>query len=401
MSRGKAVVSRGMQQEPGLVGESRPSVGGWRRWRLQRLDRYIIQKFLSTFFFMIGVFCIIAVVFDLMENLTDLINNRAPIGATLLYYLSFCFYFGNLLSGFIVFLTIIWFTSRMAQQSEVIAMLSGGMGYARFLRPYFIAGGILCGMAWWIGNWILPHANRVKVDFEMQYIHVDFSIADQHIFREITPGSIAYFRTITVDRATGYRFQYEQWNDRDRMTQQIHAAKATWMEETGKWRLVNASIRDFRPDGSERFRYLTRFDTTLAMRLEDFGQRSEWVATMTTPQLAAHIEKESARGIPVTNLQLERYGRTANAFSILVLTLIGVSIASRKQRGGMGTHLFLAVLVGFAFVFTAKLISVYAASAILPPGFPIPAEQWLRLAAWLPNGLFAALGGVIYWKAPK
>jgi len=390
-----------MQQEQGPVGGGRPLVGGWRRWRLQRLDRYIIQKFLSTFFFMIGVFCIIAVVFDLMENLTDLINNRAPIGATLLYYLSFCFYFGNLLSGFIVFLTIIWFTSRMAQQSEVIAMLSGGMGYARFLRPYFVAGGILCTMAWWIGNWILPHANRVKVDFEMQYIHVDFSIADQHIFREITPGSIAYFRTITVDRATGYRFQYEQWNEQDRMTQQIHAAKATWMEESNKWRLVNASIRDFLPDGTERFRYLTRFDTTWAMRLEDFGQRSEWVATMTTPQLADHIERESARGIPVTNLQLERYGRTANAFSILVLTLIGVSIASRKQRGGMGTHLFLAVLVGFAFVFTAKLISVYAASAILPPSFPIPVEQWLRLAAWLPNVLFAALGGLIYWKAPK
>lgn len=392
---------RKARETPPNSAPARSGISRLQAWRLQRLDRYIVRKFLSTFFFMIGVFCVIAVVFDLMENLTDLINNRAPLGATLLYYLSFCFYFGNLLSGFIVFLTIIWFTSRMAQQSEIIAMLSGGMGFARFLRPYFLAGSILCTMAWWIGNWILPYANRVKVDFEMQYIHVDFSIADQHIFREIRPGTIAYFRTITVDRATGYRFQYEQWDERDRLTQQIHAAKATWLEADEKWRLVNASIREYLPDGSERFRYLTRFDTTFAMRLEDFGQRSEWVATMTTPQLAEHIERESARGIPVTQLELERHGRTANAFSILVLTLIGVSISARKQRGGMGTHLFLAVLVGFAFVFTAKLISVYAASAILPADFPIAPADWLRLAAWLPNFLFAALGGFIYWTAPK
>lgn len=365
------------------------------------LDRYIIRKFLATFAFMIAIFCVVAVVFDLMENIDRLIVNEAPFWPTVLYYVGFCFNLGNLLSGFIVFLTVIWFTSRMAQRTEVIAMLSGGMSYRRLLRPYFVASAVLVGASLAVGHFILPHANQQKVDFEVSHVHVNFHITDQHMYRELEPGVVAYFRSITFDRKTGYRFQLERWGEDNRLELNINAAKANWIEDDSTWRLTNARIREFRPDGTEKMRFLTRLDTAIQMRIEDFGQRAQLVSTMTTPELKRHIAIEQSRGIPVANLQLERFGRTSNAFSIFVLMLIGVTVASRKQRGGMGVHLFIAVLVGFTFVFTGKIISVFAASAVLPLWFPLSPTQWLAIAAWLPNLLFAGLGAALYVRTPK
>lgn len=376
-------------------------MSGTRRRIWSRLDRYISGMFLKTFFTMIGVFCVIAVVFDLMENIGDLLSNGAPLGETLLYYLSFCFHFGNLLSGFIVFLTIIWFTSRLAQRTEIVAMLSGGMGFTRLMRPYFVAATVLVALSLVVAHWILPQANARKVDFEFQYIHQDFHISDQHLYREVVPGTIDYFRSVSVDRATGYRFQHEQWGANNRLVQRIIAAKATWIPEDSTWRLINARVRDFQPDGSEKLRYLTRLDTALTMRLEDFGSRAELTSTMKTSRLGEHIEDVRSKGIPVAQLLLEKYGRTTNAFAIYVLTLLGVGIASRKQRGGMGMHLFAAVLIGFTYVFTSKLITVYAASAVLPEWFPISRDGWLMWASWAPNLLFALLGLGIYVRAPK
>jgi len=372
-----------------------------RRPALKRIDRYIIRKFLTTFFFMVGIFCVIAVVFDLMENIGRLLSNDAPLGGTLMYYLSFCFHFGNLLSGFIVFLTIIWFTSRLAQQTEIIAILSAGVSFTRLMRPYFIASSVLVIISLLVSHFVLPQANERKVDFEVEYVHVNFHISDQHMYREIAPGTVAYFRSITVDRNTGYRFQLERWGEGNALEQRILAAKATWLEEDSTWRLINARVRDFDADGTEHLRYLTRMDTALDMRISDFGQRSVMTSAMTTPQLKRHIGREQQRGAQVSMLKLEQYGRTANPFSIYVLTLIGVGIAARKLRGGMGYHLFLAVITGFLFVFVAKLITVYAASVALSPDSLISQENWLILAAWLPNLLFLVLGGIICWKAPK
>ena len=350
---------------------------------------------------MIGIFCIIAVVFDLMENIGRLLTNDAPIIGTVLYYINFCFHFGNLLSGFIVFLTIIWFTSRLAQQTEIVAMLSGGMSYGRLLRPYFMASTVLVGLSLLISHVILPRTNGNKVDFEIQYVHVNFHISNQHMYREFAPGCIAYFRSITVDRNTGYRLQLERWSESGVLEQRILAAKATWLAEDSSWRLVNARIRDWDAQGQEHLRYLTRLDTVLDMRISDFGQRAALISTMTTSVLDRHIDAESVRGAPVAMLKLEKHGRTANPFAIYVLTLIGVGIASRKLRGGMGFHLFLAVVIGFVFVFASKIISVYAASVVLPPGAPLSTDLWLLIAAWLPNVLFGLFGGWICWKTPK
>ena len=240
---------------------------------MNKLDWYIIKKFLSTFFFMLGAFCVVAVVFDLVENIGRLITNDAPFWGTVKYYLAFSFYFANLLSGFIVFLTIVWFTSRLAQQTEIIAMLSGGMSFPRLLRPYFIAASILVAFSLVLTHYAVPIANKDKHDFEVQWVHVNFHVKDQNMYRQVAPGTVAYFRSITYSRMTGYKFQMERWGDDDKLEQRIVAAKGTWVPEDSLWRLINVGVREFRKDGTESFKFVNRIDTVLPMRIEDFAQR--------------------------------------------------------------------------------------------------------------------------------
>jgi len=367
---------------------------------MTRLDRYIIRHFLGTFAFMLGAFCVIVVVFDLMEHIGRLLDNGAPVGETALYYLNVCFHFASLLAGFIVFLTIIWFTSRLAQNSEIIAMLSGGMPFRRLFRPYFLASGILLVMSLCISHWVVPRANGQKLAFEQAYVHTSVHVQDKNLYREVAPGTIVYFRSVNYQRATGYKFQFERWEGNE-LKQRMLAAKATFLPQDSVWRLVNVGVRDFRPDGSQHHRFLSRLDTALVMRIDDFAERNEVVATMPTGELRTYIAEVKQRGADTSNLELVLHGRTATPFAMLVMTLIGVSIAARRLRGGLGLHLFAAVLIGFTFVFASKVISVWAAAVVVPSWFPMN-EPTLRLvAAWLPNLLFTALGGWLYVKAPK
>ena len=368
--------------------------------QMNRLDRYLTGKFLGTFVFMLGVFCVVVVVFDLMEHLGRLIDHQAPLGDTALYYLNVCFHFASLLSGFVVFLTIIWFTSRLAQNSEIVAMLTGGMPFRRLFRPYFMATSLLMALALLLSHSVVPRSNKQKLAFEESFVNTSIHVMDRNMYREVAPGTVVFFRSVNYGRATGYKFQLEQWQG-DSLVQRMLAAKATYIPQDSAWRLVNVSVRDFKPNGRQHHRFLTKLDTTLALRIDDFADRKEVVATMPTAELMQHIENVRSRGADTANLELTLHGRTANPFAMLVLTLIGVSIAARRTRGGTGFHLFAAVLIGFTYIFASKVISVWAASVGLPSWFPLD-EQGVRfVAAWLPNVLFACLGGWLYARAPK
>lgn len=359
---------------------------------MKKLDWYIVKKFLGTFFFMIAAFCVIAVVFDVSENIEDLLNSEAPFSAILIdYYLNFCLFFGNLLSSFIIFLTIILFTSRMAQNTEIVAMLSGGISFSRVMRPYFIASTFLVVVSLILAHIVLPIANRNKVDFEFTYINPTYKISDQNMYREIEPGKIAYFRQITAERQVGYKFSIEHWED-SVLISKTNSSKARWLEDEGVWKLTDGKTRTFNPDGTESFVQFIELDTVLNMRIEDFGQRKEILSTLNYRGLKDYIAEADAKGFGnVAMMEIELYSRTSNAFAIYVLTLIGVSIAARKVRGGTGLHLFLAVLVGFAYVFCQKLTTVAATNVGLPA----------IIAVWVPNVMFLILGVVIYIKAPK
>jgi lipopolysaccharide export system permease protein len=356
------------------------------------LDRYIISKFLGTFFFMIIAFVVIAVVFDVSENVDDLLQSSAPLYKILIdYYLNFAFYFANLLSSFIIFLTIIWFTSKLAQRSEIIAMLCGGIPYSRILRPYFIAAGVLVTISLLLTHYVVPKANRTKYDFEVQYLKGALTVAEQNIHREIEPGTIAYFYKYNPGTMSGSNFSLERWEE-GRLAWKLISSGATYLPAKNQWSIHHAQIREFREDGTERLIQKEKLDTTMNLDVEDFGLRSEVVGAMRWDELNAFIENQKLSGSgKVAQFEIEKYNRTAGPFSIFILTLIGVSVASRKSRGGTGLHLLLAVVIGFVFVFVSRMTTVSAMNL----GFPA------YLAVWVPNVLFLFVGIFLYRKAQK
>ena len=355
------------------------------------IDRYIIRNFLSTFFLMVALFCVVAVVFDVAENLERLIDNDAPWGRVFgEYYISFCLALGNMLSAFIVFLTILLFTSRLAQRSEIIAVLAGGISFQRLMRPYLVASTFLVLGSLLFAHFILPISNQRKLDFEVEFVHKEFHIAEQHLYREISPGTVVYMRSVNAGRQVGYRFVLEQW-DGDRLEEKWMASKARWLEKEGTWRVSNLRRRWW-DEGGEHFDKVAVLDTALDMRISDFGQRNEAMSTLNWDELKAAIQREKARGSGGERLlQLEMHTRTSNAFAIYIMTLIGVSVASRRQRGGTGIHILIGIVIGFVYVFSAKLTSVSATHAGVLPA----------VAAWTPNVLFGMLGIMLYRRAPK
>lgn len=359
---------------------------------IKKLDLYIIKKFLGTFFFMIGAFVLIAVVFDVSENIDELLNARAPWYRIVTdYYVNFCFYFGTLLSSFIVFLTIIWFTSKLAQQSEIIAVLSGGISYGRFIRPYFIASGFLVAILLLLTHVVVPKANRQKYEFEVNYMKDPITVAEKNIHREIEPGTIAYFYAFHPETISGDNFSLEKWKD-GKLTYKLIAASARYSPESKDWRIMNAQIRTYDERGAETLQMRAQIDTILPMDEQDFGLRSEITSAMGYGELTEFIEAQRLGGSGrVAEFEVELYNRTASPFSIFVLTLIGVSVASRKQRGGIGAHLMVAVIIGFVFVFVSRMTTVSAMNL----GFP----AWL--AVWVPNVLFMGIGAWLYSRAQK
>jgi lipopolysaccharide export system permease protein len=335
---------------------------------------------------------LIAVVFDVSENIDELVKARAPWYQIITdYYVNFCFYFGTLLSSFIVFLTIIWFTSKLAQQSEIIAVLSGGVSYARFIRPYFIASGILVAVLLFFSHVVVPKANRQKYEFEVNYMKDPITVTEKNMHREIEPGTIAYFYAFRPENVSGDNFSLEKWKD-GKLTYKLIAGSAQYLKETGQWRIMNAQVRTYNESGAERLEMRARIDTILPMDEQDFGLRSEITSAMAYDELSEFIEAQRLGGSGrVAEFEVELYSRTASPFSIFVLTLIGVSIASRKQRGGIGMHLMLAVIIGFVFVFISRMTTVSAMNL----GFP----AWL--AVWIPNVLFTGVGLFLYSKAQK
>lgn len=356
------------------------------------IDLYIIRKFLGTFLFMIGAFVLIATIVDVSENIDDLVKTKASFWQIVSeYYLNFCFYFGTLLSPFIIFLSIIWFTSKLSQQSEMIAMLSGGITYKRIIFPYFISATLLVILSLWLSHVVVPRANKRKLDFEITYLKDPITVTERHAHREIAPGTIAYFYSFHPASLSGDNFSLEQWEG-NTLRYKLMGSSATYLPDTKQWRITNAIIREWPKDSVQRVYERAVIDTILPMDEQDFGLRAEITAAMSFDELSAFIEEQRLGGTGrVAQFELEKYNRTAVPFSIYVLTLIGVSVASRKQRGGIGLHLMLAVIIGFVFVFISRMMAVSSMNLGL-------SATW---AVWVSNILFTFLGLFLYSKAQK
>ncbi len=374
---------------------------------LKTLDRYIIRQFLGTFFFLLVLIMAIAVVFDISEKTEDFAESNATVKEIAIdYYVNFVLYYSNFFSGLFIFLAVLLFTSRLAGRSEVIAMLSSGVSFPRFLRPYFVAATFLAAISLYMNVFLLPVANRTRLAFEKAHVWNPYDLDDKNLLKEVEKDVIVYMESIDMRSRTANRMSIVRWENGE-IRSKLEAERAIYDTVTGKWQLFDYKLRILPPDSmvpepdepmAPRARSVEllsggeRLDTLIPLKPSDIGQRLALVGALDRHELAAFIKAEKMRGgDTAAYYEVEQHQRTAAPFATFVFTLIGVGVASRKVRGGTGVHLVLGVMLILVFIFLGKLSNVAATNAGLDP----------FIAVWTPNVVFALIGAWIYWKAPK
>lgn len=358
---------------------------------LKILDRYIIRKFLSTFFFMLGVIMLLSMVFDISERLSEFIDHKAPISEIIFsYYLNFILYYSNTFSSMIIFVSVIWFTAKLAQDTEIIPILNSGKPFNRFLRPYFIAATVLMLIALIMNHFVLPKANQARIDFEEKYYRESISIEGYHA--EYPGNQIVYFNDFYAERMLINDFVLEQWdNKKEHVTHFIKARTARNVLGTKHWILTDYYERY---TGYPNDRVLTgkEKDTTFNFQIEEMAQRDNIAETMGYSELKTFIEREKEKGSgKVPMYEIELYQRTSYPFATYVLTLIGVAVSSQKKRGGIGVNIAIGIAIIFIYIFAMKVTTV----AAMKIGFPA------EIAVWVPNFLFGIVAYIMYRFAQK
>jgi len=357
---------------------------------LKLLDIYIIKKYLGTFFLSIVLIISVSIVFDLAEKMDDFISNKAPLKEIVFhYYANFIPFFANLLSPLFAFISVIFFTSKLAYNTEIIAILSTGMSFKRLLVPYFIAASLIGLMSFGLGGYVIPASNKVRLDFEDKYIKKIKSEMSINIQLELEPGIIAYIERYEKSQNRGYHFSLEKF-DGKRLVSRL-TAKYIIMDSLNHWHITNYRHREF--DGMyEKLTEGERLDTVIKMNPEDFFISTYEAPQMTITELRQYLKRQKERGVGgITAFENEYNNRFAMPFAALILTLIGVSLSSRKVRGGTGLHLGLGLLMSALYILFSTVSSTFAVNGNLPS----------IVAVWLPNAIFTLIGIYLYHKAPK
>jgi lipopolysaccharide export system permease protein len=341
--------------------------------------------------FIITLLMAISVVFDVSERIDDFIKNEAPMKAIIFdYYLNFVIYYGNLFSALIIFIAVIWFTGKMSQRSEVVAILSSGVSYYRMLVPYFIAATILAGGALYANHFVIPKANKKRLDFEEDYIRNPFRLNIKNIHREIEDDLIIYFNSFNSGTNRGYNFSMETWEG-TKLKKKLLAETATYNSETGKWKVDNYYIRTIMDD-EEILETGKTIDTLINFKPEDLGQRLSVASALPYHELNEFIRQETKKGSEnVIFYEIEKHQRTSYPLATYVLTLIGVAIASRKTRGGIGMYIALGLLTVGLYIFSMRMTTVAATNAGFDP----------LIAVWIPNIIFGIVSIIMIRNTPK
>jgi len=357
---------------------------------LKILDKYIIRKFLTTFFFMLGIIMLLSMVFDMSSRLSEFIEKEAPIYDIITrYYFTFLLHFGNMFSSLIIFISVIWFTAKMASDSEIIPIMNSGITFNRLVRPYMIASTFLMLIALLLNHVVLPRSNKVMIDFENQYYRVGINVENYHAE---FPGNLSLnFASYLSDNNVVNDFVIEKTLPNNQPYYFLKARTAVNEKGTNKWRLTDFYERKVGSPNDVVHNGKTK-DTIFPFRIEDLAQRDNIAETMTYTELKDFIALEKQKGssnIPMYEIVL--YERTSLPFSTYVLTIIGVSVSSRRKRGGVGINIALGLGIIFIYIFAMKVTTVAAINV----GFPA------EVAVWIPNILFGIIAYVLYRYAPK
>ena len=363
-----------------------------KRFWLRRIDRYIMKKFLGTFFFALTLILSISIVFDINENIDKFINSKAPLEAIIFfYYMNFVPYYANLFSPLFIFISVIFFTSKLAENSEIIAMFSTGMSFKRLLVPYFLSAAIIAIGTYVLSSEFIPKGSAVRIDFETKYKNKKKVNYARNIQLVVDTNTIAYMERYENYNLTGYRFSLDKFED-NKLVSHLTARRATYdTTQQHKWVVRDYMIREMK-GMKEVITKGEKLDTVIKMEPQDFLITRDQYETMTSPELKTYIDNQKRRGFAnIKEFEVEYYKRIATPFAAFILTLIGASLSSKKVKGGMGMNLGVGLGLSASYILFQTISSTFAISGNVPP----------VVAVWIPNILYLFIAIYLYIKAPK
>lgn len=351
------------------------------------LDRYILRKFLGTFFFAIIILAVIACVIDYSQKVDDFVKHKAPLLEILNYFKNFMPYMIALLYPLFVFIATIFFTSKLAYKSEIIAILASGTSFQRFTRPYVYGAMILGGMALLANHWVVPAANHQRLDFEDKYVHEAKIASRDNIHLRLSPELYVFLQGYNYKENSGYRFTAEKIKGIE-MKEKLFADQVRYDSVKKEWKLTGVTIRT--NDGlKESITYKDELTMKYPFSPKDLDEDNDVMQALTTPQLLRTIAKQKLRGIESLNFYyVELHRRTAQPFAGFILTIIGVCIASRRIRGGSGFHLALGIVISAVYIMLLQFSTTFSTKAGFNP----------FLAVWIPNIIFGAIAIYLFRK---
>ena len=357
---------------------------------LKIIDWYIIKKFIGTYFFVILLLIAIIVMIDFNEKLDKFIRNGAPTSAILLdYYPNFILYFVNLFSPLFVFIAVIFFTSQLADRSEIIAMLACGMSFRRLMLPYIVSATLIAVMTFSLNSYIIPPSNITRIEFQNKYVRDRSVTYSNNIQLEVEPGVIAYFDNFNLTIKSGNRFSLERFEGKE-LKSRLTAKKIEW-DTLYHWTVKDYLIRDF-VGMKEEITTGVSLDTMLTIIPADFMISINDAEQMTTPALKTYIDRQKKRGVGnIQMFEIEYHRRFAMTMAAFILTIIGASVSARKVKGGMGMKIGLGLLLSFAYILFMQISSSFAVNDYM--------NVWM--AIWVPNLIYLFIAGALYLKAPR
>lgn len=357
---------------------------------MKRLDKYIIGKFLGTFVFSIILIMGIAVVFDLTEKIDDFFEHQLSAREIICdYYLNFIPYFTNMFSPLFIFISVIFFTSKLAGDSEIIAILASGVSYHRLMFPYLISALLLFVFSFWMTGYVIPPASEKMLAFQDKYIQHFSRENARNVQMEVEPGTILYIESFQKRTEMGYRASLEHF-DGKKLTMRITADRIHY-DSAYNWHFDKYVRRDF--DGMrETLTRGTRLDTIIPVLPKELFYTAENAQMMTNPELRAYIDTQHKRGSGnVQAFETEWWKRWASPIGVFIMTLLGVTMSSKKVRGGMGKNLGFGLALSALYILFSTVSTTFSVSGVMSP----------FMSVWLPNFIFLAIGVVLYVRVSR
>lgn len=361
---------------------------------LGRLDWYIISKFIGTYIYSIVLIISIALVFDFNENLSKFTKYHAPWHAIIFdYYANFIPYYSNLFSPLFVFIAVIFFTSKLAGNSEIIAMLASGMSFNRLMRPYMFSCVLIAGVTFYLNSFVIPHGTVIRQNFESLYRNSKKNTSADNVQLQVGKGTVAYIQHYDDRYKRGYGFSLDHFEGKKLVSHMtaMEVQYDTIADAKYHWKATNWKIRTLVGMREQIVSGAVK-DTVILMEPTDLVYSKGQQETFTSPELLDYISKQTSRGSGnVVQYEVEFHKRIAMSFSSFILTIIGLSLSARKRKGGMGLYLGIGLALSFGYIMLQTVSSTFAINADTPP----------ILAAWIPNIVFAFIAYFCYKQAPR